>query len=49
MKKATRSEEQDSQSHGQATHLGTLKDDQGREHQGVATYYLGACSVEVSP
>lgn len=30
-----------------ATHLGTLKDDQGREHQGVATYYLSACAVEV--
>lgn len=31
-----------------ATHLGTLKDDQGREHQGVATYYLSACNAEVS-
>ncbi|KTT02151.1 helix-turn-helix domain-containing protein [Pseudomonas sp. RHF3.3-3] len=26
--------------HNIATHLGTLKDDQGREHPKVATYYL---------
>ncbi|WP_425327998.1 helix-turn-helix domain-containing protein [Pseudomonas nitroreducens] len=28
--------------HNIVTHLGTLKDDQGREHQNVATYYLSA-------
>lgn len=30
------------QGHGIVTHLGTLKDDQGRDHQKVATYYLSA-------
>lgn len=28
------------QGHNIVTHLGTLKDDQGREHPKVATYYL---------
>lgn len=34
------------QGHGIVTHLGTLKDDQGRDHQKVATYYLSTGPVQ---
>lgn len=32
--------------HHIVTHLGTLKDDQGREHQKVATYFLSASQAQ---
>lgn len=32
--------------HSIITHLSTLKDDQGRDHQKVATYYLSTCSAQ---
>ncbi|MEW7856388.1 helix-turn-helix domain-containing protein [Pseudomonas chlororaphis] len=35
-----------SQGHSIVTHLSTLKDDQGRDHQKVATYYLGTGPVQ---
>ena len=34
------------QGHGIVTHLSTLKDDHGRDHQKVATYYLSAGPVQ---
>ncbi|MFK3725578.1 helix-turn-helix domain-containing protein [Pseudomonas monteilii] len=32
--------------HNIVTHLGTLKDDQGRDHPKVATYFLSASPVQ---